>query len=118
MANSCVWFDIPANDLDRVEKFYSAVLNVALERFPGMDVLVLPHGDKDVGGCIYKTEKNEASALGPLLYLNVQGRLDDAISNVEPLGGTILEAKKSMGPYGFRALVLDSEGNRIALHSM
>ena len=45
MANSVVWFDIPATDLDRAEKFYNAVLNVKCERMQGHDVLVLPHGD-------------------------------------------------------------------------
>ena len=52
-----------------------------------------------------------------LLYFNCEGRLDEAIAVVEPNGGKVLEQKHQIGPYGFRAVVLDSEGNRIALHS-
>jgi len=49
--------------------------------------------------------------------MNCDGRLDDAISAVEPNGGKLLEPKHQIGPHGFRALIRDSEGNRVALHS-
>lgn len=52
-----------------------------------------------------------------LPYWDCSGRLDDAIAAVEPNGGKMLEPKHPNGPYGFRAAVLGSEGNRIALHS-
>ncbi len=118
MANSCVWFDIPATDLDRAHSFYSAVLNMKIDRIPGTDILVLDHSGSDVGGCIVKNSSDQPSSNGILVYMNVQGRLDDAVSKVVPNGGSILQAKHAIGPYGFRATVLDSEGNRIALHSM
>ena len=54
---------------------------------------------------------------GVLIYLNAQGRLGDALSAVEKNGGKILQPKHSIGQYGFRAVILDSEGNRLALHS-
>jgi len=54
---------------------------------------------------------------GPLLYLNTDGRLDVAVSAAKLAGGTVLQPKHSIGPDGYRAIVLDSEGNRIALHS-
>jgi predicted enzyme related to lactoylglutathione lyase len=56
------------------------------------------------------------SESGPLLYLNTQGRLDEAVNLVERHGGKVLVGRHSIEPYGFRAIVLDSEGNRIALH--
>lgn len=119
MAHAAVWFDIPATDLDRAQKFYSAVLDMKIERMPGgMEGCVLPHSGSDVSGCIVKGAEHQPSAAGPLIYMNCQGRLDDAISKVEPNGGKILKAKHAIGPYGFVANVLDSEGNRIALHSM
>ena len=49
-----------------------------------------------------------------LVYLNAQGRLDEAIAAVESSGGKVLQPKHQIGPYGFRAVVLDSEGNRVA----
>ena len=54
---------------------------------------------------------------GVLVYMNVNGRIRNAVSQVEALGGKVLEPTHAIGPHGFRAIVLDSEGNRIALHS-
>jgi predicted enzyme related to lactoylglutathione lyase len=71
-----------------------------------------------VAGCLYQNDEALPSASGPLLYFDVNGRLDEAIAQVEANQGKVLEPKHSIAPHGFRALVLDSEGNRIALHSM
>lgn len=119
MANTVVWFDVPCVDLDRALKFYSAVMgkNVKKESFPGMSIGVFPHEGNDVGGCLFTKAEEKPSASGPLLYLNAQGRLDEAIAAVEPNGGKILQAKHQIGPHGSRAIILDSEGNRLALHS-
>ena len=123
MPNQVVWFDMPVKDLDRAIRFYSAILGapVKKEQFPGMTFAVLPHEQNDVSGCLTpgcNGETNAPSANGALLYFNCQGRLDPAIAAVEPNGGKVLQPKHQIGPYGSRAIVLDSEGNRIALHSM
>jgi predicted enzyme related to lactoylglutathione lyase len=55
---------------------------------------------------------------GFLVYLNADGRIQHAVKQVEKLGGKVVEPIHSIGPHGFRALVIDSEGNRVALHSM
>jgi predicted enzyme related to lactoylglutathione lyase len=115
-----VWFDIPVRDLDRAIRFYSAVLGAPLQREvagPGMDLAVLPHGQNTVGGCLVQRSGDEPGRQGPLLYLNVKGRLDEAIAAAGKHGGRVTEPKHSIAPHGFRAVVLDSEGNRIALHS-
>ena len=83
-----------------------------------MTIGSIPHKDGEAAGCLYTSETVRPSAEGPLVYLNVHGRLDDAIEAVEPSGGKILQPKEAIGPFGFRAVVLDTEGNRIALHSM
>ena len=57
------------------------------------------------------------SAVGILVYMNVDGRVRDAVAQAQKHGGRVLKAIESIGPHGFRAIVLDSEGNRIALHS-
>ena len=83
-----------------------------------MKIGLFSHEGNEVGGCVYTSAEDKPSSTGPLIYLNAQGRLDEAIAAVEPNGGKILQPKHQIGPYGSRAVVLDSEGNRIALHSM
>jgi|SRR5215813_1652964 len=119
MANQIVWVDIPVKDLDRAIKFYSAVLGAQVhkEEIPGAPIGVLPHSEGDVGGCLVQHSGDESSVKGPLLYLNANGRLDQAVAAVAANGGKVLEPKHSIGPHGYRAIVLDSEGNRVALHS-
>jgi predicted enzyme related to lactoylglutathione lyase/uncharacterized protein YndB with AHSA1/START domain len=122
--NQIVWSDIPVKDLDRAIRFYSAVLGAPIkkEQHEGMSFAVLPHADEHgVSGCLStgcEGNRSEPSQNGPLLYFNCQGRLDQAVATVEPNAGKVLQPKHPIGPYGFRAIVLDSEGNRIALHSM
>jgi predicted enzyme related to lactoylglutathione lyase len=115
--NRAVWFDIPVADLDRAIRFYRAILGVGVEKqeFVGSSIGVIEHKDGN-GGCLVP-EKTEISAGGILVYLNVDGRIRDAVQNVVPHGGTVIEPIHSIGPHGFRAVALDSEGNRIALHS-
>jgi hypothetical protein len=119
MANQMVWVDIPVIDLDRAIRFYSAVLGapVVKQEYPGMSIGLLPGYDQDVSGCLHCSDTDKPSDHGPLLYLNCQGRLDEAVAAVLASGGKVLQAKHAIGPHGFRAVVLDSEGNRIALHS-
>jgi uncharacterized protein len=119
VANSIVWVDIPVTDLDRAMRFYSAVLGgeVQKQEFPGMAIGLLPGYDSDVSGCLFTKADESPSATGPLIYLNAQGRLDEAIAAVEANGGKVLQPKHQIGPHGFRAVILDSESNRMALHS-
>jgi predicted enzyme related to lactoylglutathione lyase len=115
-----VWFDIPVRDLDRAIRFYSAVLGAQLKKEqagPGVSMATLPHADGFVGGCLLQNADARPSESGPLLYLNAHGRLDEAVKAVETHGGQVLLSRHSIAPFGFRAIVLDSEGNRLALHS-
>lgn len=114
--NRIVWFDIPASDLGRAIRFYAGVLDAQVaERFPGVGVIAADDGA--VSGCVFRSDEIRPSDQGPLIYLNVNGRLDDAVEMVPQFGGSIKEPKHSIGEFGYRAIVIDSEGNRIALHS-
>jgi uncharacterized protein len=122
MPNQLVWCDIPVTDLDRAIRFYSALLGQPIKRqeYPGFAIGLLPSEGRDTSGCLYLPESNEnkPAAAGPLVYLNCSGRLDDAVAQAESHGGKVVHAKHKIGDHGFRAVILDSEGNRIALHSM
>lgn len=113
--NRVVWVDIPVADLERAMGFYTALLAVKVhaETFGAYRFAVLDHQDGN-GGCLVP---GQPAAGGVLIYLNVDGRIRHAVSQVEAHGGKIEEPIRSLGPHGFRAIVIDSEGNRIALHS-
>ena len=120
MSHRFVWVDIPVVDLDRAIAFYTAVLGTAVTREggPGFSFGLLAHGGSDVAGCLYLADDDNApSPRGPLVYLNVDGRIGDAERAVTSNGGQVVRAKHAIGPHGYRAIVLDSEGNRVALHS-
>jgi predicted enzyme related to lactoylglutathione lyase len=115
--NRAVWFDIPVSDLDRAITFYAAVLGVRVDKetFGNSSIGVIEHRDGN-GGCLVPN-RDEIAAGGILLYLNVDGRIRDAVAKVVPHGGTVIQPTHEISPHGFHAVVLDSEGNRIGLHS-
>ncbi len=115
--NRAVWFDIPVTELDRATAFYSAVLGVRVDRetFGDSSFGVIEHHEGN-GGCLVP-DHEEIAAGGVLIYLNVDGRIRDAVNKVVPHGGTVVKPVHAIGPHGFRAIILDSEGNRVALHS-
>jgi predicted enzyme related to lactoylglutathione lyase len=122
MANQVVWFDIPVHNLDRAVRFYSAILGtqVCKKEFPGATVGLLSAKEGEVNGCLVPVDaddENQPSHRGPLLYLNCAGRLDEAIAATLSNGGRILLDKHTIGAWGFRAIISDTEGNRLALHS-
>lgn len=77
----------------------------------------LPTEDGEVMGCVCVVPGFKPSPDGVMIYLGVPGRLRAAVAAVRANGGSVQSDVHSIGPYGFRAEVLDSEGNCIALHS-
>lgn len=120
MKPNIVWFDIPALDLDRAIQFYSAVLGAPVTKATVNEVALgfLPTEDGGQMGCICVVKDFKPSADGVMIYLGVNGRLKAAVAAVRAHGGQVQTDVHSLGPHGFRAEVLDSEGNCIALHSM
>ena len=123
-ADTLCWTDIPVTNLDRAIKFYSAVLGKAVRRLSEgrMEYGLLPHEEQNASGCLVVRGDsggvdNRPSANGPLIYLSVEGRLDEAVETARKNGGKVLRARQKIGEHGFRAVIIDSEGNRIALHT-
>jgi predicted enzyme related to lactoylglutathione lyase len=123
-ADTLCWTDIPVTNIDRAIAFYSAVLGKEVRKLSegGMEYGLLPHEEQSASGCLVVLGdsggiENTPSEHGPLIYLSVEGRLDDAVKAVRSNGGKVLQEKQQIGPHGFRAIIVDSEGNRIALHS-
>ncbi len=121
MSNTFVWVDIPVLDLDRAIRFYSAVVGQPVDKIggPGFNFGLFKHEGNSVGGCLIEPEEGVAPSMtGPLVYIDASNRLDAAVAAAQAHGGKVLKAKHSIAPNGFRAVIADSEGNRVALHSM
>ena len=123
-ADTLCWTDIPVTNLDRAIKFYSAVLGKEVKKLSegGSEYGLLPHAEQNASGCLCVRGDsggvdNTPSANGPLIYLLVEGRLDEAVEAARQNGGKILRARQQIGEHGFRGVIIDSEGNRIALHT-
>ena len=119
IANTFCWIDIPVLDLDRAIHFYRTLLDADVQKITehGLEFGLLPHVDDSVSGCLVVMDDRKPSQNGPLVYLNVEGHLDKALATAKKLGQTIIKNKEQIGPYGHRAVILDSEGNAIALYS-
>ena len=119
MKPNIVWYDIPALDLDRAICFYSAVLGASVrqELVGNVPTGWLPTEDGQVMGCVCVVPGFRPSADGVMIYLGVNGRLRAAVAAVRDHGGTVQADVHAIGQHGFRAEVLDSEGNCLALHS-
>jgi predicted enzyme related to lactoylglutathione lyase len=120
--NAINWFEIPAVDLDRAFAFYTAVLhgNVRKGTFGNGDLLLfnVPFSTGEaVGGSIVVRPDLTPTTQGPVIYLNAFGKLSEAVSKVEPAGGKVLVPKLDLGKFGFAAVIVDSEGNKIGLLS-
>lgn len=118
-SNTFCWIDIPVTNLDRAIDFYTAVLNSPVQKISehGFEFGLLPHTQDNVSGCLCVMSNRKPSQDGPLVYLNVDGTLDESIEAAQKKGAKILEAKNQIGPYGHRAIILDTEGNAVALYS-
>jgi len=115
------WFEIPVRDLDRAQAFYEALLGQPLRREPmGPQTLaVLPYAEPGVGGALIAGAHIAApGAHGPVVYLNVDPVLDDALARALAAGAQLLVPRVDL-PDGMGSFVhvLDVEGNRIGLHA-
>ena len=121
MAHAINWFEIPAKNLQRAKTFYEAILGIEMVvPFPDMKYAMFPadmqHGE--IGGGISVEEGFEPVQQGVLVYLNGGEDLSVPLAKVEAAGGKVILAKTSIGPNGFMARFIDTEGNRMAFHSM
>nr|WP_321355957.1 VOC family protein [uncultured Draconibacterium sp.] len=123
-SNAVGWFEIPVSDMNRAIKFYETVLDVKLARnqMGPLDMAWFPMTDESygsTGSLVCHPDFYKPSAEGVVIYFTARsGDLKNELSRVEEAGGKVLQPKtKISDEYGFMALLIDSEGNRIALHS-
>jgi len=121
--NAINWFDLPAADFDRAVKFYSAILGTEIKvgehmgQKLGFFPCEGPLGQSVGGDLVPPGMGPKPSATGTCVYLNCEGKLDEVLGRVEPSGGKIMRPKMSIGEPGWIAMIQDTEGNTIGLHS-
>lgn len=117
-STAITWFEIPAANLERAQRFYEAILETPLraECFEGENIAIFPCGEGGVAGCLLETA--HPSPHGTLVYVNVTGRLDRTLELVTASGGRVELPKRELPGIGWVARIADSEGNRVGLHAM
>ena len=119
--NAINWFELFVSNFERARGFYERVLATPLEAMDGMGgrVALFPYAQESgVGGCLSESAEQQSGICGTRIYLNVEGQLDAVVNRVPTAGGVIIHSKMSIAPHGFIAVIKDSEGNEVGLHSM
>ncbi|HSG32694.1 MAG TPA: VOC family protein [Thermodesulfobacteriota bacterium] len=115
------WFEIPAKDIDRAVKFYNDIFNADLKvvDFNGTKMAIFSEDYTKTGGAILQNEFSEPSKTGTTVYFSGGNDLSDVLSKVNNAGGQVVTEKtKISDEYGYFGIFIDSEGNKVGLHSM
>ena len=125
MKDAISWFEIPATDLNRAQKFYESIFGIQLQALdmPNIKMRMFPIDDpmSGVGGALVDSNGFHKPSVtdGPLIYLNGNPDVQKVLDKVEAAGGKIMLPKTEISPeYGFMGVFVDTEGNRIGLHSV
>ena len=120
--NSLNWFEIPVTDMQRAKHFYQVAFGIHMDdmSMPGMEMAGFPMemGSGKVSGALVKSDYSRPSIDGVLIYLNANPDMADVLDRILSEGGQIVMPKTLITPeIGYMANFIDTEGNRIALHS-
>ena len=119
--NPVGWFEIFVQDMNRAKAFYEATFDTKLQELPnpGIKMLAFPLKSEFPGcsGALVRYEGKPSGDGGTLVYFTCVDCATEAARAVKN-GGRIFKEKFSIGQYGFIALIFDSEGNMIGLHSL
>ncbi|VAW62526.1 hypothetical protein MNBD_GAMMA09-3759 [hydrothermal vent metagenome] len=120
LKNAINWFEIPVSNYERAIDFYEVVMDVQLkrEKMGDIDLAIFPADEEGIAGALIKADFQKPDQKGCLVYLNAEGMLDEVMKRAMQKGGDVYMEKTGIGENGFIAHIGDSEGNKIALHSM
>ena len=115
---SIVWFEIPADDIQRAKKFYGSLFGWKLNRFPAAvsEYWHIDTGGKDAspdGGLLPRLYPQQ-----PITHFVSVASVTQASAKVEKLGGKICKPKTAVPGMGYLAICMDTEGNTFALWEM
>lgn len=121
-SNALNWFEVPALDINRARKFYEAIFDTKMEDMPemmGMKMAAFPADwtTGKVGGALAQSAMHKPSQEGAIIYLNANPDIQTVLNRVEAAGGKIAMPRTSLGPNGYMAFIIDTEGNKMGLHA-
>ncbi len=113
------WFEIPAINFQQAVDFYNEIYDIDMEKnFDDNYAMAFFPAEKGIGGAIVAGPGSIPGIIGPLLYLNAGKDLNVVLERVESAGGRIVMTKTLINEEsGYFAIFIDSEGNKLALHS-
>jgi len=119
MEHAIDWFEIAVSDLARAQRFYETTLGETLTstNYGSAPGAVFPGAKNGVRGALVADPKRTPGGSGARVYLSATGKLDACLERVAAAGGNVVMPKTDIGEPGFIALVRDTEGNVIGLHS-
>ena len=120
MRHALSWFEMPVTDIDRAVAFYSTILGTrltAIAEADGRRFAMFP-AEEGVSGAIVQGEGYVPRTEGTLIFLNAGGVLQPVVDRVEEAGGRVLLERMDIGEFGVAAFIVDTEGNKVALHAM
>ena len=120
--NALNWFEIAANDINRAKKFYELIFDIEmnLSDFQNMKMASFIADDMTgkVSGALVQSGMHKPSMDGAVIYLNGNPDLEIPLSKIEGAGGKVVMSKTFINEnVGYMALFIDTEGNKVALHS-
>ena len=121
--NPVGWFEIYVQDMERAIKFYESVFQVKLEQLESpisnLELWSFPMnmGKMGASGALVKMTGCPSGGNSTLVYFSCDDCAIEAARAAEA-GGRIQNEKFSIGQYGFIALLIDTEGNMVGLHSL
>jgi predicted enzyme related to lactoylglutathione lyase len=119
MHNPIQWVEIAANDLERAKEFYGKVFGLEFQfiEMQGSRMYMFGEPDKQgSAGTIIEAAESVPSANGSIVYFASED-VDVEAKLVAEAGGQVIVSKTSIGDFGFFAQFIDTEGNRIGMHS-
>jgi len=119
MENPVQWLEIATTDFERAKDFYAAVFELQFQLIEMPDSKMYMFGEpgkSGSAGCLIASEQSKPSSDGTLVYFECEDVAVQA-GRVEGAGGKVIVPKTDIGEFGFFAHFIDSEGNRIGLHS-
>lgn len=121
MENLINWIEIPATDFIRAVSFYKAILGLDIKETEmfGTKMGFFPTDGTNVSGAIVQGEGCTPSTNGIVAYLNGGNDAQNVLDKVESNHGQVIVPKTQISPeMGYFGMFIDSEGNRMAVHSI